>query len=83
MYVSIRLSGCLIQAWDGKSWDPVYCIPILFQLKIILQFCETGCSILSLTKSNRANQSEGRKKNLRNLLKHKYFVCIKVQNKYL
>ena len=44
----------------GSSWDPVYSIPILSQLQIILQFCETGRSILFLIKSNRENKSEGK-----------------------
>ena len=37
-----KLKGWLIGAWDGKksrsSWDPVYSIPNLSQLR----FCETG-----------------------------------------
>ena len=44
----------------GSSWNPVYYIPILFQLQIIFQFCETRCSILFLIKINRENQSEGK-----------------------
>ena len=44
----------------GSSWDPVYYIPIFFQLQFILQFCETRCSILLLVKSSRENQSEGK-----------------------
>ena len=48
--------------WEklGSSLDPVYYISILFQLQIILQFCETRCSILFLIKNNRENQYEGK-----------------------
>ena len=64
MYVSIKTHGVFDWGlgWKklGSSWDPVYYIPIIFKLQIILQFCKTGCSILLLIKSNRENLSEGK-----------------------
>ena len=61
MYVSTKDQG--VADWGkklGSSWDPVYSIPILSQLQIILQFCETGCSILFLKKKPQRKSIQGK-----------------------
>ena len=69
----------------GLSLDSVCSIPILSKLQNILHFCETGCSIPFLIKSNKETHSKGKKEN-NNIFKHllftQIFLCIIKQNKY-
>ena len=75
MYMSIKLKGCLIGAWDGKklgsSWDPAYYILFYFSFKLFCNSVKQDVAYFSDQKQQR--KSIQRKKKISETFNiHKY-----------